>query len=253
MLSIKDVFCGYDDVDVIHGISFDVSSGENLCIAGPNGCGKTTILRAIAGLLPYKGQIKFENNEISSLKRAKIARNIALMTQITSVYFSYSIFETVMLGRYLHINGGAFASPSKEDKEYVMQCLKDVGLADIKNRQITSLSGGQLQRVFLARTFAQDPSMILLDEPTNHLDLKYQIELVERLREWSAQKNRAIIGVLHDLNLTLHFADKVLLLKDGKTAAFGNASDVLEGGLLKEVYGIDVKEYMLGSLKKWEV
>jgi iron complex transport system ATP-binding protein len=252
MLSVKNVFCGYDGIDAIHGVSFEVSAGQNLCIAGPNGCGKTTILRAIAGLLPYKGHIQFENSEISSLKRAKIAKSIALMTQITSVYFSYSIFETVMLGRYLHINGGAFASPSNEDKQYVMQCLEDVGLADIKDRQITSLSGGQLQRVFLARTFAQDPTMILLDEPTNHLDLKYQIELIERLRLWSAQKNRAIIGVLHDLNLTLHFADKVLLINDGKTAAFGDAQDVLEGGLLQQVYGIDVKEYMINSLRKWE-
>jgi iron complex transport system ATP-binding protein len=252
MLSVKNAFCGYDGFDVIHGVSFEVSAGQNLCIAGPNGCGKTTILRAIAGLLPYKGHIEFENSEISSLKRAKIAKSIALMTQITSVYFSYSIYETVMLGRYLHINGGAFASPSKEDKQYVMQCLEDVGLADLKDRQITSLSGGQLQRVFLARTFAQEPSMILLDEPTNHLDLKYQIELIERLREWSAQKNRAIIGVLHDLNLTMHFADKVLLLNDGKTAAFGDVQDVLEGGLLRQVYGVDVKGYMMGSLRKWE-
>lgn len=251
MLTIKNLHCDYGGGDVIKGITFDVKEGENLCIAGPNGCGKTTVLRAVAGLLPYRGELKFDGGEISHMNRRQIAGGIALMTQISSIYFSYTVFDTVMLGRYLHMAGNVFSSPSKANCEFVMACLEDVGLEDLRDRQISSLSGGQLQRVYLARAFAQDPKLILLDEPTNHLDLRHQIELVEHLSNWSRQKSRAVIGVLHDINLTLNFADKVLLLKDGETAVFGDANSMLDSELLQNVYSIDVKKYMVSSLERW--
>jgi iron complex transport system ATP-binding protein len=251
MLTVKDLRCGYDGGDILKGISFELSAGEILCVSGPNGCGKTTILRALDGLLPYRGSIKFAGGEISSMKRRDISSRVALMTQINSIYFSYTVFETVMQGRYLQFSGKAFSSPGAADKDYVMSCLEDVGLADLRDRQITELSGGQLQRVFLARAFAQEPQLIMLDEPTNHLDLKYQLELTDQLSEWARHKNHAVIAVLHDLNLTLSFATRVLLLKDGETAAFGDVSSMLEGGLLQKVYSIDVKKHMVSSLEKW--
>lgn len=251
MLKVNNMRCGYGEGDVIKGISFEVNEGESLCIAGQNGCGKTTVLRAVAGLLPYSGEIVFEGTEISRMNRRQISGAIALMTQITSVYFSYTVFETVMLGRYLHMANSVFTAPSVANREFVMSCLEDVGLVDIRDRQISSLSGGQLQRVYLARTFAQDPKLILLDEPTNHLDLKHQIELVEHLLDWSRQKKRAVISVLHDINLTLNFANRVLLLKDGETAFFGDAGTMLNRELLENVYNIDVKKFMISSLERW--
>ena len=117
---------------------------------------------------------------------------------------------------------------------------------------ITELSGGQIQRVFLARVFAQDPDIILLDEPTNHLDLKNQIDLLENLKEWIKVNNKIVVGVLHDLNLVQYFADNVLMLKDGQIVAYGEPQEVLNNPILNELYGINIKEFMLDILKKWD-
>ena len=117
---------------------------------------------------------------------------------------------------------------------------------------ITELSGGQIQRVFLARVFAQDPDIILLDEPTNHLDLKNQIDLLENLKEWISSNNKIVVGVLHDLNLVQYFADNVLMLKDGQIVAYGNPQTVLNDPILDDLYGIDIKGFMTEILKKWE-
>lgn len=252
MLSVKGLFCGYNGVDVIKDASLDITAGENISIIGPNGSGKTTFLRAIAGLIPYKGSIRLDDKEIAQMKRKEIASKIAFMSQISSIYFSYTVFETVMLGRYLRMKGGVFSEPSKKDKEFVLQCLNAVGLTELKDRQITSLSGGQLQRVFIARTFAQEPEIILLDEPTNHLDLKHQIELVEYLKEWSHKDRRVVVGVFHDINLAMQFSNKILLFNNGQIAAYGDYRTFFDGDFLKTIYSIDIKNYMLNSLRRWE-
>ena len=123
---------------------------------------------------------------------------------------------------------------------------------DIKDKLITELSGGQMQRVFLARVFAQDPDIILLDEPTNHLDFKNQIDLLENLKEWIKTNNKIVVGVLHDLNLVQYFADNVLMLQNGKVVSYGPPQKVLNDPVLDDLYGIDIKGFMLNILKKWE-
>ena len=157
-----------------------------------------------------------------------------------------------MMGRYLHIKDTLLGLPSKEDKECVMRCLEAVDLVGAADKIITELSGGQLQRVFLARTLAQSPDIIMLDEPTNHLDLKYQIELVEYLKVWAQESGRTVIGVMHDINLAMRLSDNILVLKNGEIVAQGKTGDVVTASLLKEVYGIDVAGYMRESLKRWE-
>lgn len=252
MLSLKNVSAGYNGYDVIYNISLNVSEGESLCIIGPNGCGKTTLIKAIAGLIPHKGSIKINNTDISSMKRKDVAKNIAVMSQISSVYFSYTVYETVLLGRYIHMKEKAFNEHTLRDKEYVEKCLKAVDLLSIKNKQINTLSGGQLQRVYLARTLAQEPNIILLDEPTNHLDLKNQAELIDFLKDWSKEENHSVIGVLHDLNLAMKLADTVLLLDKGNIAAYGKTDDVISSKIINDVYDMDVAGYMVDSLKQWE-
>ena len=251
MLQAEHICCGYGGEPVVRDVSFSVKPGEHLCIMGPNGCGKTTLLRALAGLLPRQGSITIAGQDLRGMKRRQIARNVAMMSQLTSVYFSYTVYETVMLGRYAHRGPGALQGADRQDREIVLDCLERTGLLPLADRPITQLSGGQLQRVFLARTFAQSPRIILLDEPTNHLDLKYQVELVAELRRWSAAGDRCVVGVLHDINLALEFADRVLLLEKGEVRGIYPADDFdLEA--LSRVYQMDVAGYMRRCLKKWE-
>ena len=140
---------------------------------------------------------------------------------------------------------------SKSDEEIIIKSIENVGLLDLKDKLISELSGGQLQRVYLARAFAQDPNVILLDEPTNHLDLKYQIEMLEYLNKWSKENNKIVIAVLHDLNLVQYFADNVLMIKSGKGVSYGKPEDVFKRDVLNDIYGIDIKEFMLNILEKW--
>lgn len=252
MLEIKNVSAGYDGVDVLHKVDLSVKSGENLCILGANGCGKSTLLKAISGFLPKKGSIEIDGVEIDTMKRNELAKKIGVMSQVSSIYFSYTVYETVLLGRYLHIRENTFKKPSKKDKEYIKECLEAVNLYDVRHKQINTLSGGQLQRVYLARTIAQDPNIILLDEPTNHLDLKHQLELLEYLKNWTKKRNHAVIGVFHDINLAMSLADKVLLLEQGKVAAYGSKEEVLTSRKLEYTYGVDVVSFMRKSLRQWE-
>lgn len=252
MLEVKNVSTGYNGIDVVHDVSFSVDSGENLCILGANGCGKSTIIKAISGYLPKKGSIEIDGVDIEEMKRKEIAKKVGVMSQVSSIYFSYSVYETVLLGRYLHLKNNSLKKPSKKDKEYIKECLEAVNLYDVKDKQINTLSGGQLQRVYLARTFAQDPNIILLDEPTNHLDLKHQLELVQYLKKWTDKKNRAVIGVFHDINLAMTMADKVLLLDEGRVAAYGSKEDVLTSKKLQLTYGVDVVSFMRSSLEEWK-
>jgi iron complex transport system ATP-binding protein len=251
MLTLKNVSAGYNGYDVISNINLNASEGETLCILGPNGCGKTTLIKTIAGIIPHKGTIKIDETCISSMKRTDVAKKIAVMSQLSNIYFSYTVYETVLLGRYLHMKNRAFKEPTAKDREYADKCLKALDLLSYKNKQINTLSGGQLQRVYLARTLAQEPNIILLDEPTNHLDLKNQAELIEFLKSWSKEEGHTVIGVLHDLNLAMKLADKVLLLDKGNIAAYGKTEDVISSNIINKVYDMDVKSYMTDSLKYW--
>jgi iron complex transport system ATP-binding protein len=142
---------------------------------------------------------------------------------------------------------------SSIDKDIIYDSMERLGLWGIRNTKINQLSGGQLQRVFLAKIFAQDPKIILLDEPTNHLDLKYQIEILQYINEWVKQNERAVVAVLHDLNLVQLYGNKVILLNDGKKHAYGTLKDVLINNALEEVYKIDIKKWMTEVLAKWQV
>ena len=251
MLKVEHLTCGYGGAPVVKDLSFEVPAGGRLCILGPNGCGKTTLLRALAGLLPHEGKVTAEGRDLAAMDRRQLARTVALLSQISSVYFSYTVYETVLMGRYAHQTSGAFSGPEPEDRAIALECMERTGVADLRDRQVTELSGGQLQRVFLARTFAQQPRIILLDEPTNHLDLKYQVELVQELKAWAAGEGRCVVGVLHDVNLALDLADLFLLMEEGQARYFGPAAE-FDPAALNRVYQMDVGGYMRRSLQRWE-
>ena len=250
MLEIKNLYSGYDGIDVIHDINLRADKGEFLCILGPNGCGKSTLLKSIARILAYRGNIMVDGREVSSYSRKNLAKKIALMGQSSEIYFPYSVYDTVSLGRYAYTEG-FLKNLSATDKEMIAGILKRLGLFEEKDRMINELSGGQLQRVFLARTLAQNPSIILLDEPTNHLDLKHQVELLQYLLSWAKDNNKTVIGVLHDLNLVHYYGDKAAIMHQGALVSYGKPKEVLNGETLNTIYDMDIRAFMLESLENW--
>ena len=249
MLKIDNLSAGYGGEDVIKNISMKICG--NLSIVGPNGCGKTTLLKAIANVLPFTGDLHLDNKHYKEMTRKEISLKIAMLSQMIGIYFTYSIYDTVMMGRYLHIKNRILGTPTNEDRDAVLNALDAVGLLIEKDKEITKLSGGQLQRVFLARTLVQEPKIILLDEPTNHLDLKCQVEIIDYLKKWAQEGNRAIVGVLHDINLALSLSDHLIVMNKGMIAADGDASVIISSGLLNEVYEMDVARYMHESFGRW--
>jgi len=257
MLEVKDLSAGYgggaskDCVDVIRNISFKADRGESLCILGPNGSGKSTLLKSIARIIDYRGCVLINGEDISAVSRKELAKKIALLSQSTQVFFPYTVYETVSMGRYAY-SQTILKNLSAEDREIIENVLKKLDIWENKDRMIDELSGGELQRVFLARTLAQSPDLILLDEPSNHLDLKHQIELLKYLKEWVKENNKTLISVFHDLNLARLFGDTAVVLNKGALAASGKIEEILSGGILSEVYGIDIRGFMRESLEKWK-
>ena len=196
MIEVSHVSAGYGGQDVLKDLSFSLPQGENLAILGPNGCGKTTLLRVMAGLLPCRGDVRVDGRSIARMKPRELAAHIGLMSQNMQIPFDYTVEDVVRMGRYRMRRRGLFAAENREDGQAVRDALETVGLWELRNRTANTLSGGQQQRVFLARVFAQQPEIVMLDEPTNHLDLSSQIELMQQLRLYGSQPNRQVIGCL---------------------------------------------------------
>ena len=251
MLKIENLNAGYNGADVIFDINFEVQRGESLCVLGPNGCGKSTLLKSIARIIEYRGNINMDDENISAVPRRELAKKIALLNQSAQVFFPYTVYETVSMGRYAW-SQGFLKNLSTEDKSIIEDILIKLDIYDIKERMIDELSGGTLQRVFLARTLAQTPELILLDEPANHLDLKHQIELLSFLKSWVKENNKSLIGVFHDLNMARQFGDMTIIMKNGKIAASGDINEVLNGDVLNNAYGIDIRSFMKKSLEMWK-
>jgi iron complex transport system ATP-binding protein len=252
MLEVKDLSAGYGGADVIRNISFRAERGESLCILGPNASGKSTLLKSIARIIDYRGLVLMNGEDIRAVSRKELAKKIALLSQSAQVFFPYTVYETVSMGRYAY-SQGVLKNLSAEDRTVIEDILKKLDIWDSKDCTIDELSGGTLQRVFLARTLAQSPDLILLDEPSNHLDLKHQIELLKFLRAWVKENNKTLISVFHDLNLARLFGDTAVVLNNGTLATNGKIEDVLNSGVLSDVYGIDIRGFMQESLEKWKI
>ncbi len=261
-IDVKNVSAGYDKKNfILKGITTSFNEGGICGILGPNGAGKTTLLKVLSGLIPYTGSITLDDSELSGLSRRKLSGRLAMMPQFSSIYFSYTVYETVMLGRYVHRDkslGSLIGGVGKRDKEITENALEQTGLSELSGTELSELSGGQLQRVMLARTIAQETPVILLDEPTNHLDLKYHNELMNYLKKWSqgttevdgvTHKN-TVISVFHDLGAALMISDDILLMKNGEAIKKGPAQDTLTRDLLNDIYETDVFAYYSAILEK---
>ena len=183
--------------------------------------------------------------------RRELAKKIALFSQTSAggAFGSYTVFDTVMMGRYPYMTG-AFASPDAEDVRIVKECMEKTRISNLSSRYIGELSGGQLQRVFLAKTFAQQPKIILLDEPANHIDLSGQPELIALMRDWTASGGAAV-AVFHDLSLCAAASDRMMLMDGGKKIADGSCRDICRSDKTSQIYGFDVPSYMKKMLSFW--
>ena len=238
MLRIQNLSVSYGPRQILHDISLEVQSGEVLALIGPNGAGKSTLIRAASGVIPYTGQIRTNGDDFAALNTIQRAKYIATVPQAVALPPAYTVWETVLFGRTPYL--GFLGQPSRKDEEIARQALERVSALPFADRRVGELSGGEQQRVLLARALCQSTPILLLDEPTAHLDLQYQVSLLELVQELAHRDHLAVLIALHDLNLTAHYADRIALMVGGKITAVGSPKDVLDPALIEEAYCLAV-------------
>ena len=245
-ITCKNMSAGYGKNKILNNINLVINPGEKVFIGGANGSGKTTLLRVLSGLIPHEGEVLIDGKEVSSMKRKDIAKLIALMPQTNEIYFPYTVNETVLLGTYATSGNSLFGTDPKA-AQFAVKCMEDCGVLEFKARHLDELSGGQLQRVLLARTFAQRSPFLFLDEPGNNLDIKYRAELCDKLNSWAAGKtgdiDNTLVAVFHDLEQSKRCCTRAVMLKDGKIVFDGDINDAMKPEMLMNIYGFDVASY----------
>lgn len=238
-LKIEDIDANYGEVKILEGINFNAAGGELLGILGPNGSGKTTLLRIITRILkPLTGTILLDDREVMEMKAKEFSRNFAAVPQDTTIHFEFSALDVVLMGRNPHL--GRLELESEKDIEIARRCMELTNCGHLAERPVTELSGGERQLVVIARALTQQPKVLLLDEPTSHLDINYQIEIMELLKHLTVNEGLIVIAVIHDLNLSAQYCDRLLLLCDRKIIAMGAQDEVLTATNIKTAFGADV-------------
>jgi len=242
MLSIQDVTIQYEARTVLRHISLDVQPGEVLALIGPNGVGKSTLIHAFSGnLKPIGGHILIDGRDLQQLPIAQRARSIAVVPQAVRLPESFTVFDTVLMGRTPYL--GWLGREGEKDRSAVWAALDRTCTRDLADRPIGELSGGEQQRVMIARALAQSTRILLLDEPTAHLDLKHQAGVLSLVCDLAHYEGYAVLIALHDLNLAAQYADRVALLSNGTVAAIGTPDEVLTEVNLSPAYGLRITVY----------
>ncbi len=251
LLEVKNMSVRYGALTIVDGVSFSLNEGQWLMVIGPNGAGKSTIVNAVSQGAPYSGEVRLLDKDIKTYRPHKLARTIGVLSQSYYVGYSFSVEEVVRLGRYAHAPG-IFSHKSDEDDNKVQEAMAMTGMLPFAKQSVLTLSGGELQRTFLAQLFAQDPRILILDEPTNHLDLIHQRQTFALIQEWLRGEGRAVISVVHDLSLAKAFGTHALLLNKGKAVAAGKTQDVYDALYLDQAYSMDVYAWMRMMLSQWQ-
>lgn len=236
MLAARDLTLGYRNAarPAVSGVSLSVEAGELVCVTGPNGSGKSTLLRGMLGLLkPVRGTATVDGRDIGQWEPAELAATVGVVPQREEITFPLKVSETVMMGRYARL--GPLSAIRAEDREAVGRALQRCDVAHLSERRVDQLSGGEWQRVRLARALAGEPRALVLDEPTTSLDVRHEMELFELVRSLADQGMAALI-ITHGLNLAARFAHRILLMSEGKTAALGAPGEVLIASTLSRVF-----------------
>nr|WP_321468487.1 ABC transporter ATP-binding protein [uncultured Desulfobulbus sp.] len=237
MLEVTDLSFAYQGNSILDAVHLQVKRPGILSLVGPNGTGKTTLLKCIAGILrTCEGSVCIDGTDVRALSRRELARRIGYVPQNISARFPLTVFESVLAGRRPHMAW----RPSRIDLERVAAIIAEMELCSLAMREMTSLSGGQVQRVLLARALAQDSAYLLLDEPTSNLDLRHQLEMLEMIAKLTSQKSLGVIMAMHDLNLAARFSETIIMVHQGKIHCSGSPSEVMTPENIADVYGVEV-------------
>jgi iron complex transport system ATP-binding protein len=239
VISFEGLTVRYGDATALHGISDRVPAGEWLGVIGPNGAGKTTLLNAIAALVPYSGSVTVCDRPAGRLSRRELARLIAYVPQRPVLPPDMTVRDYVLLGRTAHIS--YLGTETAADRRVCAAAIDRLDLSTMADRMLRSMSGGELQRVVIARALAQEAPVLLLDEPTSALDLGRRMDALELIDEVRHERSLTVVSAIHDLTLAGQFADRLLLLADGQIAASGSAPDVLSEAALAAHFGCGVQ------------
>ncbi|AVQ38737.1 iron ABC transporter ATP-binding protein [Clostridium botulinum] len=239
MINIQDFTIGYSNKVIVKNFNLQVDKGDMLTIIGPNGSGKSTVLKAIGRLLkPMEGIIHLDGKLLWDMSNKDIAKEMACLSQHNSAPKDMTIRRIVGFGRNPH--KAWFESLNKDDEEIIDWALENTNLKHMENKKITSVSGGERQRTWLAMALAQKPKVLLLDEPTTYLDINNQIEILELVRQLNENLKLTVVMVLHDLNQAAKYSNRVLVLKNGEIQALGKPEEILNKKLIRNVYSVDM-------------
>ncbi len=241
MIRVENLRFGFGTQEVLRGLAFEVRQGEVLGVLGPNGSGKSTLLKLLRGaLVPGSGQVLLEGRPVHRCTRRTLARRIAVVPQALAVPFPFTVWETVAMGRFAHRRG--LAGLSRTDRAAVERALAWTDTLHLAARTVTELSGGELQRVFLARALAQEAPVLLLDEVTSHLDIRHRLQVAELLVRLNREEGRTVVHVTHDFDLAAEISHRLLLLGPlGEPEALGPPAEVLRPERLHRAFGISVR------------
>lgn len=239
MLDVESVTCYYGAMKILKEVSLSARKGEFFGIIGPNGSGKTTLLRCISRVIkPKIGRVVMGEKDVSSLGKKELAKDLAVVSQHLKADLMFTALEVVIMGRVPHL--GRFQSESKRDLDIAMWAMEQTNSLQFADRPISEISGGERQRVFIARALAQESKLLLLDEPTANLDISYQLEILNLIKEMSKKEGLTVIVAIHDLNLAAQYCDKMALLNRGEIISLGNPEDVLTPENIKKAFNVDV-------------
>lgn len=250
LLDVKNLTVRYSNLTIVDNASFSLAEGDWLMLVGPNGAGKSTLVNAVSQGAPYTGEVRLMGKDVRKYRAHEFAKRLGVLSQSHAMGYGFTVGSVVRLGRYAYAPG-LFSGHTAEDEAAVCEALARTGMTRFADQNVLTLSGGELQRTFLAQLFAQNPRVLMLDEPTNHLDLVYQKQVFELLSEWIKTPGRAVVSVVHDLSLARAYGTRALLLDRGKTLAYGAAADVFSPENLDRAYGMDVSAWMRNLLSQW--
>jgi iron complex transport system ATP-binding protein len=239
-LCVDHLTCGYGSRPVLKEFSASVARGEFVAVVGPNGCGKSTLIKAISRVLrPTGGRVLLDGRDLADLRPRDVARQLAVVAQESTFEFDFTVEEVVLMGRLPHLS--RFRGETEQDRRIAREAMAATDTLDLASRLVTRLSGGERQRVMVARALAQEPSLLILDEPTAHLDIAHQVDLLDLTRRLNRERGLTVLAVLHDLNLAAQYAGRLLMVKDGRPFADGTPAAVVTEANVASVYGSRVR------------